>query len=236
LTGMLPLPEVETKDPLAKMLKRSLGAIKPLGEQRHAPRQELTQIIEKMMRIELKARYQSVDEVVRDLEAFQELLQKPPEPAKPKPKAGLIDPELGSHDDIFLRPGFESPAIEPKIVLCVEVQSSIQEAFRKTLAGMGYKVLLVSDSEVAAERYREKPPDAVVYDADGQGPDALDGFLDMHAKAHEDGSDLAAVVLLGHKQGELAEKLPTDDRLVVLRKPIKMKDVQDALSQLVPIG
>jgi eukaryotic-like serine/threonine-protein kinase len=236
LTGMLPLPEVETKDPLAKMLKRSLGAIKPLGEQRHAPRKELADIIEKMMKIDLKLRFQSVEEAVTELEAFQEMLKRPPEPVKTNAKSRYADPELGSDDDIFFRPGFEQQAIVPKIVLCVEFQSTIQEAFRKSLSQMGYRVLLVTNAETAAERYREKPPDAVVFDADGQGPDAIDSFLDMHEKAHEDGNELAAVVLLGVKQGELADKLPKDDRLVVLKKPIKMKDVQDALTELVPMG
>jgi DNA-binding NtrC family response regulator len=94
--------------------------------------------------------------------------------------------------------------------------------------------LLVNDAERAAERYVESPPDAVVFDADGLGEEALDAFLAMHNKAHDDGHDLAAVVLLGVKQHELASKLPTDDRLAVLHKPIKMKDVQDALARLVP--
>ena len=61
-------------------------------------------------------------------------------------------------------------------------------------------------------------------------------FLDMHEKAHEDGHDLAALVLLGPRQHYLAKKLPTDDRLIVLPKPVKMKDIQNALSQLVPIA
>ena len=65
---------------------------------------------------------------------------------------------------------------------------------------MGYRVLLVGDAERAAERYRESPPDAVIFDADGLGPDALDSFIDMHEKAHEDGHDLAALVLLGPRQ------------------------------------
>jgi eukaryotic-like serine/threonine-protein kinase len=236
LTGTLPLPEVESKDLLQKMLKRSFGAIKPLSEQRHAPREELTQIIEKMMKIDVKQRYQSIEEVVHDLEAVQELLRKPPEPVKKKSRIRGSDPEFGSHDEIFMRPSFEASAIEHKIVLCVEVQSEIQEAFRKSLSQMGYRVLLMSDAERAAEHYREKPPDAVVFDADGQGSEALDSFLDMHEKAHEDGHDLAAVVLLGTKQHELAERLPNDDRLVILNKPIKMKDVQDALSDLVPLS
>ncbi len=56
----------------------------------------------------------------------------------------------------------------------------------------------------------------------------------MHEKAHEDGRPLAALVLLGPRQGGLREKLPTDDRLVVLSKPLKMKQVEDALHRLVP--
>ncbi|HEV3121184.1 MAG TPA: protein kinase, partial [Isosphaeraceae bacterium] len=237
ITGHQPLPEVEAKDPLAKMLKRSFGAIKPLSEQRYAPREELAKIIEKMMKMDLKLRYQALDEVVRDLEAFQAEAQKPVE-VKSEKRARYVDPEFGAHDDIFMSTSKEAPPAAPppsKNVLCVEVQSEIQGAFRSTLSKMGYRVLLVSDAERAAERYRESPADAVVFDADGLGEDAVDAFLDMHEKAHEDGHDLAAVVLLGHKQGELAEKLPADDRLVVLKKPIKMKDVQDALAQLVPL-
>src|SRR5579864_1118077 len=64
LTGQLPMPEIESKDLLAKMLKRSFGAIKPISEQRHAPRKELADIIEKMMKVDVKARYQSMDEVL----------------------------------------------------------------------------------------------------------------------------------------------------------------------------
>ena len=100
---------------------------------------------------------------------------------------------------------------------------------------MGYRVILVGDPEVAAERYRESTPDAVIFDIDGLGPEAVDAFLDMHDKAREDGRDLVALVLLGLRQHALQERFPTDDRLVILAKPIKMKDVKDAISQLVPI-
>ena len=71
LTGQLAMPEVESKDMLAKMLKRSFGAIKPLSEQRHAPAEGLTRIIEKMMKMDLKARYQNDGRGRGDLEAYQ---------------------------------------------------------------------------------------------------------------------------------------------------------------------
>ena len=93
----------------------------------------------------------------------------------------------------------ELPAAPPppkpvpsKSVLCVEAQTDIRDAFRKTLSAMGYKVLLVSDAEVAAERFRESPADAVIFDTDGQDEESIEAFLDMHEKAHEEGHQLAA--------------------------------------------
>jgi eukaryotic-like serine/threonine-protein kinase len=245
VTGQLPMEEVESKDMLRKMLKRSFGAIKPINEHRYAPEEELGGIIEKMMRIDLKIRYQNMEDVVTELERFHAdyLAAKAGGAVKKK-----SDEDEQFIDSIFLPRELEKPpeaAPEPakpapkpvpsKSILCVEAQTEIQDAFRKTLSAMGYKVLLVSDAEVGAERFREAPVDAVVFDTDGQDAESFDAFLDMHEQAHEDGQQLVALVLLGHKQGDLRERLPAGDRLIVLDKPIKMKQVQDAIQKLVPI-
>jgi serine/threonine protein kinase len=248
LTGQLPLPEVETDDPLKKMLKRGINSIKPLSEQRHAPDPELTKIIEKMMKVDLKQRYNSMDEVVHDLDEYLERLAArtssldSPRMVGPRTTSDLPDdedfdaePEAES-DESFRPEGFEVKAFVPKKLLCVEVQEEVQSAFRKILSKLGYRVLLVADPDRAAERFQESHPDAVLFDADGLGSNALDAFLEMHEKAHEDGNDLAAVVLLGPRQHYLAKKLPADDRLIVLTKPVKMKEIQNALSQLVPVA
>jgi tRNA A-37 threonylcarbamoyl transferase component Bud32/CheY-like chemotaxis protein len=252
LTGQLPLPEVETDDPLKKMLKRGINSIKPLSEQRHAPDPELTEIIEKMMKVDLKQRYNTMSHVVEDLDGYLERLafkaagQEPPRKAEPEP-----DPDGQPEDDHegiqpyreddeteeSTRPeGFEVKALAHKKLLCVEVQEGAQKAFRTTLSAMGYRVLLVADAERAAERYRESPPDGVLFDADGLGPHAIDHFLAMHKKATEDGRPLAAIVLLGPRQHYLAKKLPANNWVRVLPKPVKMKEIQNAISQLVPIG
>jgi CheY-like chemotaxis protein len=296
LTGQVPMPETETDDPLKKMLKRGVSSIKPLSEQRHAPDPELTEIIEKMMKVDLKLRYNSMADVVNDLDHYMERRSAkalglalpvrhkvkvakvsdvglPAESeedafmadfsdlrAAPREKADVVEAEVedgyhaaASHEEVdpdeeeFMigsvaepepepAPAFEVKAIVPKRLLCVEVQEEVQTAFRKTLTKMGYRVLLVADPERAAERYRESLPDAVLFDADGLGADALASFIDMHVKAHEDGHDLAAVVLLGPRQHHLAKTLPTDDRLIVLPKPVKMKEIQNALTTLVPSG
>lgn len=267
LTGQLPLPEVETDDPLKKMLKRGINSIKPLSEQRHAPDPELTQIIEKMMKVDLKLRFNSMDQVVQELDAYlgrlalrasgyePPIMDKPSAEeieaeyveyeaefarAEPDPEEeefeipSLAEPEPEPEPEVFSPETFEVKAFVRKRLLCVEVQEEVQSAFRKTFSKMGYRVLLVTDPERAAEHYRESPPDAVLFDADGLGVDALDSLLDMHNKAHEDGHDLTAVVLLGPRQHYLAKKLPTEDRLVILPKPVKMREIQNALAQLVP--
>ena len=101
---------------------------------------------------------------------------------------------------------------------------------------MGYRVLLVGDAERAVERYREVPTDAVIFDADGLGSEAVEALTDMHEKAKEDGNLFVALVLLGPRQAAIKEKLPTCDRLIVLVKPIKLKQVQDAITELLPVS
>ncbi len=101
---------------------------------------------------------------------------------------------------------------------------------------MGFGVRMAVDPASGVEQFQDEPADLVVFDADGLGPDALNAFLEIHQRAQDKGRDLAALVLLGPRQGSLARKLPSDDRVVVLDKPIKMKEVTDAVSQLVPVG
>ena len=114
-------------------------------------------------------------------------------------------------------------------------QAEIQEAFRQTLSKMGYRVFLVGDAERAAERHRESPPDAVIFDADGLGPEALAAFAEMNDQAREGGRDLAALVLLGPRQRALRAQIPAGGKITVLDKPVKMKQVQSAIEKLLPL-
>jgi len=188
------------------------------------------------MKVDLKARYQTMAQVVEDLEKYLDNLAT--KAAAESRKEAQHTQRTTTNTNQVLDEDEQAPGTEHiddrKRLLCVEVQPDVQDAFRKTLSKMGYRVILVADAERAAERYVESPTDAILFDADGLGPHALDAFMQMHDKAHEDGHDLAAVVLLGPKQHYLAKKFPTNDRLVVLPKPVKMKEIQGALNQLAP--
>ncbi len=251
LTGQVPLEDSESKDPLKKMLKRSFGVIRPISEHRHAPDEAMAQIIEKMMKMELKARYQTMHEVVADLEEYQASID--PEVAELRAfgreferrheleEQGLLEhpfAEVASSEsaEVAQPPPQEAKAVDTKSVLCVESQAEIQDALRKNLARMGYRVFLVADAERAAERYNESPSDAIIFDADGLGSETIEALTEMHDKAEEDGRPFTCLVLLGPRQAALKEQLPTGGQLIVLVKPIKLKEVQDAITELLPLS
>ncbi len=282
VTGQLPMEEAESKDMLKKMLVRSFGAIKPIADHPYAPAPELCAVIDRMMKVDLKQRYQSMTDVVDDLEKYRRSLQagvqKPlrndrddifdqifayPSPPAEAPSAemspapaesGGDEPELdetNERDQLFQQV-FTDPSESPrdgavsapvvskgpalKTILCVESQDEIQDGLRKTLTKMGYRAIVVRNAEIAAERYREAPTDAVLFDLDGQGDEGIDHFIDMHDKAQEDETQLAALVLLGPRQAQLRDRIPEGDGIVVLSKPLKMKEVQDAIRRIVPLS
>ena len=202
---------------------RSFGAIKPIERTSLRPDEELSAIIEKMMKIDLKARYQTMDEVVADLERYERRTTRPRarrcarRPARRRGRWVRLDLHQAAEPVAEDEPAAEhrpcrsrSRPWSHKSVLCVEAQDEIQDVLRKTLTEDGLSRLLVSDAELAAERYRESPADAVIFDTDGQGDDAIDSLIDMHDKSHEDDQQLVALVLLGPKprraQGEAPER------------------------------
>ncbi|WP_165074166.1 serine/threonine-protein kinase [Paludisphaera rhizosphaerae] len=293
LTGQVPLEDSESKDPLKKMLKRSFSIIRPISEHRNAPDPALAQIVEKMMKMDLRSRYQTINQVLADLEAFRDgklgtdapisddeleidpeigsalfrnpfistdpeapenraaaeeaalaldlehfesqpdeadldaLLGTPPVEAEPEPVA-VVEPAPAP-------PAPEPHAAAPPTLLCVEPLTEIQDVLRKSLTRRGYRILMIADAERAAERYGEEPADAVLFDVDGLGPQALSHLEAMRDRAKAASVPFRVLVLLGPRQGALQEKLPSADQLAVLSKPLKLKDVLEALDRLAPV-
>ena len=317
LTGQAAMSEVESNDPIRKMMKRSFGAITPIAEHRHAPPPDLAAIIEKMMKVDLKQRYQSMAEVAADLEAFaariggaapvQTRTVKPaatgdfddidfdnlrhdqiflppgsittPEPdpaplATPSPsssKAALSahtevsnpatvstdsftrlevpsppddsrsdqesvpfddeddDQDIPAHEDDPSSMGGEFVAFVQPELFCVERQEEIREVFRKSFDKRGLRVFLFGDLDLAMERYKEHPTNFILFDADGFGPGAIESFRKLRNLAKQLGRKPRIVLMLGPKQAPLRSSIPENDRLVVLVKPLRMKDITQAV-------
>lgn len=248
LSGQPALPEAESKDPLAKMLKRGISTIRPLAEIAPEIDPGLTRIVDTMMKVDLSRRFQSMEQAHRELEAYKKAKEAPAEefefedpfarPATPPPAPAKDHHEpsfVDDSDEFFeIHKIFETPAFQHKQLLCVEAQEEIREAFRRTFQKMGYRVLLLGDPEHAAERYQEKATDAIVFDADGLGSGSIEHFLTMVEHAREERRDLNALLLLGPRQKALADRLPADQRIVVISKPVKMRQIQETVAKLCP--
>ncbi len=228
ISGQNPMPEADSKDLLVKMLKRSINAIKPLSEHHHAPPIGLSTIIERMMRVDLKARYQTMDSVVADLEAYQA------NASNDVASAPTLEPT--SEEEVDLSVGFSPEEVdEAKLILCVEGQEAAREAMDRALKGMGYRVHLAGNVEAAARQIREVLPDAVLFDADGIGPNGIETFLNFRKSALADGRDPLTLVLIGPRHAEQSGNLPAGEKLHVLAKPLKLREIQETLRRLVPV-
>lgn len=116
-------------------------------------------------------------------------------------------------------------------VLCVEAQEGIQAEFRKTFDKLGWRARMVKSSEIALEMVRERSPDFIVYDADGQGRDSLDVFVEIDRISSLGRKAPRGLLLLGPKQVKLESTLSDSmrHRYDILHKPLRMREVKTSM-------
>ncbi|RLT07866.1 MAG: hypothetical protein DWI24_11655 [Planctomycetota bacterium] len=117
------------------------------------------------------------------------------------------------------------------LVLCVEAQEEIQVEFRKTFDKLGWRARMVKTSETALEMARERSPEFIVYDADGQGRESLEVFFEIDRVSSIGRKSPRGLLLLGPKQLKLEDSVSDDirQRYEILRKPLKMREVKNKM-------
>ena len=117
------------------------------------------------------------------------------------------------------------------MVLCVEAQEGIQAEFRKTFDKIGWRARMVKSSEIALEMARERSPDFIVYDADGQGRESLDVFFELDRISSLGRKPPRGLLLLGPKQVKLESTLTNSmrERYDILHKPLRMREVKTSM-------
>jgi serine/threonine-protein kinase len=117
-------------------------------------------------------------------------------------------------------------------VMIVESNSDLQNVLRDKLKKHGYRVLVISDPMRAVERFKEDPMPAecAMFCAGFIGEPAVEAFnlLAEDEKARK----VPAVLLLDEHQMNLAPLANLAAHRVLLRMPLKVKDVRDTLKAL----
>ncbi|MFM1801532.1 MAG: Serine/threonine-protein kinase StkP [Planctomycetota bacterium] len=246
LSGGNPHPELEDDLRIKASLLRTYGSEIPLSSISNPPKASICRTVARMMDVHIERRLARISEIV---EAFQRIQDgKDPETRESETSDDSLDtaelqrwlngggPTQESPSSInrslvsqSATRAKESP--DTGNVICVECQEEIQAEFRKTFEKLGWRARMVRNAETAQDMARERSPDLIVFDADGQGETAIEDFLELDRIAALGRRAPRGLLLLGPKQRKLRDSLPESivSRYDILQKPLKMRAVKTSL-------
>ncbi len=220
LAGTPPIPE--KKDRAARLLRTRIDNIRPVRESYQAADPQLAVIIDRMMSLDTRHRYQSPHDVMEAIEAVT-TKSTAPVAAAPAPRPVATPAAVATTNSTSAR-----------TVLFVESNVELQNIVREKLQAAGYRVLLTTDPKRGEERFREQPTDCVVVDCETTGQAGMNAFTEMVSFARGRKLPTAAVVMVKADQGDMAAAVPQDERTVVLTKPVTMRDLREHLLRMAP--
>ncbi|MDB5336469.1 MAG: Serine/threonine protein kinaserelated protein [Planctomycetaceae bacterium] len=222
LTGVPPLPRTRSAEERGEFHR--YANVKPVRE--HDPSLPLgvAAVIEKLMHINPKVRYQSAAEAVSDLRYLMDDYDTiPPLAAK---TSTVTASTTGGALEALVAEAPVAPVNNAPMVLCVEVRMKHQDVLRAYLTKHGYRVLMFSDMQRAVSRVlNSNPPAAIVIMGDGIGDDALLGFQTLCKKAPPD--SVTCLLMVSEKQADVydAASKCTTKSCRVLRQPLTLRDL-----------
>jgi serine/threonine protein kinase len=210
LTGRSPIEM--SKDPRMRMNKNRFENVKPMRPDEVAAPPSVFQLVERMMSLDPKQRYQTpsqlldvVREVRKDVENFS---------------AGPSKPGTGKPTQ--------------RSVFVVEREERLQSAMREKFKEMGYRVFVAADPARAADRFYLQPYDALVLDAGTTGEEGRYTFEQLLDSADRQSIVFAGILILSENQAEWAEDILDRPNMVVLVRPLSLKRVCETLQTLMP--
>ena len=208
LVGESPIP---FGDRMARMNNSRFSNIKPIQD--HDPNLPsfLAKIVGKAVKLDPEKRYQHFKEMLVDLKTAGQLI-----------KSGKLDRDDFDAEDV--RP--------PKSVMIVESSQEMQDALRNRLKKEGYRALVMRNAALAMKRFEgeSKVADVVIFSCIGLGREGLDAF--NHFSKTSATSRVPAILLLDKAQAGWSELALTAEHRVVLKMPVKMRAIREALSRL----
>lgn len=205
LTGVPPL--ADTKDRSQRLSKTRFDDIKPVNKIDPSLPPRIVNIVNKAMELDVAKRYQSAAELLADLQAAAR--------------------RLNTKDADAIEEGNDRP------VMIIDSNPQFQDLFRKNLKKVGYRVLVVSDTERALQRLEgdTKAADCVVFGCHSLGKQGLEGF-NQFAK-NEQTKNIPAILLLTEKQSPYKQAADLAEHRVCVQMPLKMREFRGLLKKLV---
>lgn len=216
LTGEGALPE--TKDRRERMEKSRFDAIVPLVKNANVPR-PLAAIVDKMLAVKPDARYQSYDDILRDLRAVDALFAGGGGFERPEDRNTAMD-------------GF--PPGEPRVMFIHE-KEKLHADVKAKLEKYGYPTVCNVDPGRAIMLHEMKPFHAIILDLGTLGKAAIKAYQKAKLNANENDRKVA-VVFLANSPSEAKLTKDLDDELTttLVGEPVMISQVRDVLAEMLP--
>lgn len=202
LTGIAPLGEI--KDRARRLDASRFKNVKMIHEvSKNIPRCVAT-IVDKSLRLRPEERYQTPEQFKADLERVVGMLERGETgdlPASTKPKAEKVVPT--------------------KTIMIVEANSNLQETFREFFKNAGFRPLVISAPELALSRLEDVNVDAVLFNAQSIGRNAVLAFNKLLESQIT--KDLPAILLLNEDQVKWGAAAKRSKKRLAVGMPISMK-------------
>lgn len=210
LSGKPPLEE--TKDRMQRLSPMRFFDVTPLKRECPELPRPLVAIIDRAMELDAKVRYQTPAEMLTDLNVMQHRLN-----------------EGESLDTVQL-------GVKQRALMIVESSPRIQDVLRTQLKQSGYRVLVTADPQRPASGFAGgmAPADCVLFSTSNLGEAALDAFnrFGQHAST----ARVPALLLLGSKHGEWAERAKVSPLHAVVKSPFTVQELRDTIERVLQQG
>lgn len=225
LTGVPALPR--TKDAAERSEFFRYANVKPIRELDPSLPIGVVAVIEKLMHINPKLRYQSAAEAVSDFRHLMSDYESMPPLAATTASSANSSTTPEPPDSAVLDTADTPPAPSTTpMVLCVEGRMKHQDVLRGYLNKHGYRVLMFSDMHRAVTRVLSpNPPGAVVIMGDSLGDACLSGFRQLCQKSPED--TVSCLLVVSEKQKQLFKdaRQSATKSCRVLQQPLTLRDL-----------
>ena len=207
LTGVPPFAGGRTREERKKISRytnvRPIESLEP-----EIPRSVIA-IVERLMKVNPALRYQSAEEVARNLKS---LLQDFGDESESIPV---------ERQDSSTR--FAGQRSLPTI-MCIERRAKQQDLLRDYLSKHGFRVLVLSDLQRGLNRLEANPPECVVLMGESIGERVIGGFQQMSMTDTD--HPLVCIAILGEDQAAWKEDLVETTTARIMVQPVTLRDLR----------
>lgn len=222
-------PLAETRDRLQRLSVQRYSDIRPIQTLEPDCPKALALFIMKALELKPDKRFGSAATMLTELKKVKVRMENG--------TADMVDEMANAQGESQHAGPLLDVSTENKTVMLVESKMEMQDLLRDRLKKGGYRVLILSDPARALSRFSdpEHPgADLVIFSAPELGYEALDAFNQF--ATGDNTRHLPAILFLDQKQKDLIKEARLSDRRVFLMMPLKVRELNDAIVQLLTLS